>query len=92
MSHEENIAEDPRLQFMINPLNYILFKEDFALVAIYHSHISEDESPSEFDVKMSNNCCEPFLIYSLRTKKNHIYEPQNVDLDVNTLEKVKEQL
>jgi len=86
---EENIAKDPRSHFLISPLNYLLFKDSYGMIAIFHSHIIGDETESEFDVKMSDNCCQPFLIYSLNTKKINIYTPETIESDVNILERVK---
>lgn len=86
---KDNISENPKQYFMIDPLDYILFKDRYEMVAIYHSHISGDEKPSQFDIKMAENCCDPFLIYSLNSKKINIYEPKNMTLDVNILNKVK---
>ena len=84
-----NIAEDPKRFFLISPLDYLLFKEDYCLVAVFHSHVVTDEQPSEFDKKMAENCCNPFLIYSLNTQKINIYEPQNMECDVNILHRLK---
>ena len=84
-----NIAEDPKRFFVISPLDYLLFKEDYCLVAVFHSHVVADEQPSEFDKKMAQNCCNPFLIYSLNTQKINIYEPQNMECDVNILRRLK---
>ena len=64
-------------------------EEDYEIIAIYHSHVLGDEEESDFDVKMSENCCLPFLIFSLNTQKINIYEPQNSDSDVNILERIK---
>ena len=86
---EENIAKDPRSHFLISPLNYLLFKDSYGMIAIFHSHIIGDETESEFDVKMSDNCCQPFLIYSLNTKKINIYTPKTIESDVNILERIK---
>ena len=86
---EENIAKDPRSHFLISPLNYLLFKDSYGMIAIFHSHIIGDETESEFDVKMSDNCCQPFLIYSLNTKKINIYTPETIESDVNILERIK---
>jgi proteasome lid subunit RPN8/RPN11 len=89
VQQEENISPDPASLFMINPLNYLLFKDSYRMVAIFHSHIVGDESASEFDVKMSENCCQPFLIYSLNSKKINIYTPKNTEADVKILERIK---
>lgn len=87
---KENISDDPKKHFMLNTLEYLLFKEKYRIVGIYHSHIKGNEKPSEFDIKMSENCCDPFIIYGLNTKKIHIYEPKNMDLDVDILNRIKE--
>ena len=88
----KNVAEDPQKFFLINPLEYLLFKEDYNLIGIFHSHLVGDEKPSEFDKRMSENCCNPFLIYSLNTEKINIYEPQNMECDVNILRRLKDAL
>ena len=90
VQQEENIAPDPSSHFLINPLNYLLFKDTYDMVAIFHSHILGDESESEFDVKMANNCCQAFLIYGINTKKINIYSPKNIEGNVKVLERIKE--
>jgi len=40
-------------------------------------------------VKMAENCCQPFLIYSLNSKKINIYTPENTEADVKILERIK---
>ena len=86
---EENISEDPFNFFLINPLSYLLFKDDCEMIGVFHSHIIGDENPSEFDVKMSENCCQPFIIYSLNSKKINIYTPKTSEVDVNILNRIK---
>ena len=90
IQHEKNISPEPHSYFLINPLNYLLFKEKYKMVAIFHSHIKGSEMESEFDTKMANNCCQPFLIYSLNSKKFNIYTPETIEADVNRLERIKE--
>jgi proteasome lid subunit RPN8/RPN11 len=90
VQNEKNVSQDPSEYFMIDPLNYLIFKEKYDLLAVYHSHINADAEPSEFDVKMSNNCCIPFLIYSIETKKFNLYEPQNLETDVDIYNRFKE--
>jgi proteasome lid subunit RPN8/RPN11 len=89
---EQNCSADPQNFFAIDALRYLFFKQKNSIVAIFHSHITGDESASEFDIKMSENCCVPFLIYSLNTKKIQIYQPKNSEYDVKILERVKERL
>ena len=86
---EQNSSPQPAQFFLIEPLNYLLFKDKYEMVGLFHSHIMGDEEPSEFDIKMAQNCCLPFLIYSLNTKKIHIYEPQNIECNVNTVKRMK---
>ena len=81
--------EDNSEFFLIDPINYLLFKDKYEMVGVFHSHMIGDEQPSEFDIKMAENCCLPFLIYSLNTKKIHIYEPQKVECTVNILRRMK---
>ena len=86
---EYNSSPWPFEYFLIDPINYLLFKDKYHLVGVFHSHVMGDEKPSEFDVKMAQNCCIPFLIYSLNTKKIHIHEPQNGECNVNILRRMR---
>lgn len=92
VEEQENISEDPANFFLINPVNYLLFKDRVSHMIVFHSHINGDEKPSEFDLKVADNCCDPFLIYSLVSKKIHIYTPQNSEVDVSIIQRLKEVL
>ena len=89
VKESENSSDNPQSFFLVDPLEYLLFKEKYTFLALYHSHIIGDEEPSDFDKEMSENACLPFLVFSLNTQKVHIYEPQNSDSDVNTLGRIK---
>ena len=89
VKEESNGSPMPAQFFLINPLDYLLFKDKYKLLGLFHSHIIGDEQPSDFDIKMAQNCCLPFLIYSLNTKKTHIYEPQIIECDVNIVRRMK---
>ena len=89
IKEEDNNSPSPSEFFLIDPINYLLFKDQYEMVGLFHSHIIGDEEPSEFDIKMAENCCLPFLIYSLNTKKIHIYEPQNIECNVNIVRRMK---
>ena len=89
IQQENNISPEPTSYFLINPLSYLLFKENYKMVAIFHSHIMGNEEPSEFDVKMADNCCQAFLIYSLNSKKINIYTPKTIEGDVTILKRIK---
>jgi proteasome lid subunit RPN8/RPN11 len=89
---ELNASPDPQNFCTIDPFNYLKFQEDYEVFAVFHSHIIGSAKPSEFDIKMSGTSCFPFLIYSVQEKKFHIYCPPNHEIDVNKLDRLKEQL
>jgi proteasome lid subunit RPN8/RPN11 len=89
---EKNIAQDPRNFFAISPVKYLNFKKDYDMIGIFHSHIIGDENPSEFDIKMSDTCCLPFIIYSLNSKNFYFYEPHYKDYNVKTITRFKDKL
>ena len=86
----QNRSKNPESYFMVDPYDYLSFIEKYSCLCIFHSHLVEDEKPSEFDTKTSENCCYPFLIYSVVTEKFHIYEPEYKDYDVNIISRLKE--
>ena len=86
----QNRSKEPESYFMIDPYDYLSFINSFACLCIFHSHLVGDEKPSEFDKKTSENCCYPFLIYSIVTEKFYIYEPEHKDYDVNIIQRLKE--
>jgi proteasome lid subunit RPN8/RPN11 len=86
---EKNCASDPRQFFAISSLNYLLFKNQYEMLSVFHSHIIGDEDPSEFDIKMSENCCIPFLVYSINTKQFKVHEPINCEYNLNIFNKIK---
>ncbi len=89
---EKNQATDPKNFFLISPLNYLKFKKNNKIVAIFHSHIIGDESLSEFDIKTSELICVPFVIFSTNTRNFSFYEPHNKEYDVNIIDKFKEKV
>ena len=88
----KNISEDAKNFFCIDPVEYLLFKNDFNLLMCFHSHIMGDENFSEFDIKMSENSCIPFMVYSLNTQKFNIYSPKTSESDVSIVDRFKEKL
>jgi proteasome lid subunit RPN8/RPN11 len=86
----QNRSKNPEAYFLIDPFDYLSFIKDFEILMIYHTHLCGDEFPSDFDEKTSENCCLPFLIYSVSTEKFFIYEPTNKDYDVNIIQRLKE--
>lgn len=90
LSFEKNISSDPRHFFCISPARYLKFKKSYKIIAIFHSHAYGDERASAFDIKMAENCCVPFMIFSLNSRKFNFYEPQNKEYDVNLVSRFKE--
>jgi proteasome lid subunit RPN8/RPN11 len=86
----KNRSKSPESYFMIDPYDYLSFINKYSCLCVFHSHLIEDESPSEFDIKTSENCCYAFLIYSVITEKFNIYEPEYKDYDVNIINRLKE--
>jgi proteasome lid subunit RPN8/RPN11 len=86
---EQNCSNDPRNFFAIDALRYLLFKQKYSFGAIFHSHVIGDEKASEFDIKMSENSCIPFLIYGLNTNKFDIYQPKNSEYDVKLFKRIE---
>jgi proteasome lid subunit RPN8/RPN11 len=89
---EKNASSDPKNFFSISPAKYLAFKNSYKMIAVFHSHVIGDEKPSEFDIKMSENCCVPFSIFSINSQKFHFYEPQNKEYDVKLVSGFKEKL
>jgi len=76
----ENLSLDPSHEFVLSPLDYIVFKEEFELMCIYHSHPIGDSKPSDHDMLASENACVPYLIYSVENKSLDLYEPKSSEI------------
>jgi proteasome lid subunit RPN8/RPN11 len=85
----QNKASDPSNFFMISPIDYLRFKKENDMVCVYHTHVIGDEEASSFDMKMSNACCIPFLIYGVKTDKFTVYTPSFCDTKNDLLEDLK---
>lgn len=88
----KNRSKTPEDFFMIDPYDYLSFIDKNELLLIFHSHLLGDELPSDFDIKTSENCCYPFLIYSVCTEKFCIYEPQYKNYNVSILEGIRKSI
>lgn len=86
----QNRSKEPSAYFIIDPYDYLFFVKDHKPLCIFHSHLVGNEDPSEFDVKTSDNCCFPFLIYSICSEKFSLYEPQYKDYDVNIIQGLRQ--
>jgi proteasome lid subunit RPN8/RPN11 len=88
----KNRSPDPQNYFAIDPLEMWLFQNDCEMLAIFHSHIYGDSQFSEWDKITAENCCLPFLVYSLCEDKFGFYEPAHCDVSSVNLTKVREVL
>ena len=57
---------------------------------LFGSFLQAGLADRKFDKKMAFNSCNPFLIYSLNTEKINIYEPENMECNIDMLERIKE--
>lgn len=89
---EKNQAADPRNFFIISPLSYLKFKNEYSIIGIFHSHIVGDESLSEFDIKTSEVSCVPFIVFSINSRKFCFYEPQNKEYNVKLINTFKKKI
>jgi proteasome lid subunit RPN8/RPN11 len=85
----DNISEQPSRYFAIDPVEYLNFKYQNEIICVFHSHINGDEEPSEFDVSMSENCCLPFMIYSLNTDRFCLYKPKSSDAEEELVKEIQ---
>lgn len=88
----KNNSTTPNENFYIDPLEFLSFKEDNHLIGVFHSHTMGDEKASEFDVMSCENCCLPFIIYSLNTNNFNIIEPKVSDSHKTKLKELKQEI
>lgn len=69
----QNKAHDPRINFMLDPVEYSRLEKDVLLV--YHSHPDRVPEPTEPDKASSEACGKPYLIVSWPGKEVARYVP-----------------
>jgi len=87
-----NNHPDPANYFAINPLDFLSFKRQSTMIAVFHSHLLGDSSASDFDKVNSENTTLPFLIYSVPENAFGLYIPPNCEVDKSLIEKLKSSL
>jgi len=87
-----NRSQNQKQEFNISAQDFLYIKKNFEIVAVYHSHPQGDEKPSEFDCKMSELVCYPFLVFSINTRRFALYTPENNDANPEFLKKLIEQV
>lgn len=88
----ENLAEDQESEFYISAKTFLHTKENYNVVAVFHSHPSGDERPSTFDKNCSEAACYPFVIFSNKTNKFSTYTPEYLDVSEDILKKLEVEL
>lgn len=75
----ENVAENKKNNFVIPTKDYLYVDQKFEVLAVYHSHVDYDESPSELDRKTCEAVYLPYVIYSKKTKKFEVCFPEGFE-------------
>ena len=88
----ENMAEDRSSEFYISAKSFLYAKQNNNLVAVFHSHPNGNEQLSKYDETCSEATCIPFVVFSNKTQKFSVYEPEFLDTDKKLIEKMKEEL
>lgn len=88
----ENRSDKPYHYFIIDAYDYLNFTLENKCLFVFHTHLVGDEKPSEFDIVTSENCCYPFLIYSITNEKFGFYEPHHKEYDVRIIEEIKKNI
>lgn len=88
----ENMAEDKSSEFYISAKSFLYVKQNNTLVAVFHSHPSGDEQLSKYDKTCAEATCIPFVVFSNKTRKFSVYEPEFLDADKSLVKKMKEEL
>lgn len=84
-----NRSPEPNLFFCVDPVDFLKFSSENQMVAIFHSHIDSNALFSEQDKESSDAICIPYLLYSVWENKFSFYIPENTEVDVKILKKVK---
>jgi proteasome lid subunit RPN8/RPN11 len=76
----KNISANPTEDFIIDPIDQIRALKDSELLAVFHSHTTVDERPSDQDQLSCVKTGVPWIIYSIKTKGYHTIKPPRKDL------------
>ena len=67
--------------FRIDPDEYLHFKINSKMLAIFHSHVHQSENPSDYDRDIFEELCIPYYIYSVKTGKMSLSIPDSYEPD-----------
>lgn len=74
-----NTHYNKKKYFKISLGDFLEAQSTYQILAIFHSHVSVSEKPSQFDIKSCEELCLPFLIYSLKSKKFFLHFPDSYE-------------
>jgi proteasome lid subunit RPN8/RPN11 len=83
----ENKAKDPKKDFSINPSDFVKARLRGRILFFYHSHPFTPEDPTEKDIKSSENCKIPCLIYSRFSGAFYLYIPDSYKINNKLVER-----
>lgn len=73
----KNIHPEDSSFFEISIDDIAFVKNNYEILAIYHSHTNSSREPSNFDILNSEELCLPFYIYSVRDDNFYLYKPES---------------
>lgn len=76
-----NGSPTPEKDFCISAKEFLFTKNNYDIIAVYHSHPKGTERPSVTDKGNSESICYPFVIYSIQENKFSVYRPEFCDSD-----------
>ena len=71
----ENASTNPEKNFEIKLSDQVNLIKNGKILAVFHSHIDQDEKFLDTDIKHSEELIAPYIVYSLKTKKFNTYIP-----------------
>ena len=75
----DNVAENKKETFQIDPKEYVKARLSGDIYAIVHSHPDISCKPSEADKKASDFLGIPYIIYSLPNAEKYVYTPKKLN-------------
>lgn len=84
----KNKAPEKDKLFLIGAKDFLNIKRKNEILAVFHSHIIGTAEPSEFDLKMSEALCYPFIIYSIQQNEFNSHVPQFSETTKEKIEKI----
>lgn len=85
----KNRSPEPSSFFYISSVDFLTAKSKFNLCGIFHNHNDGTSEASTLDKTIGENTLLPMVIYSNCNDEFGLYIPQNCEIDVKTIEKLR---